>query len=69
MNEDKVEVMTVGKLKELLKQVKNDNHPILCSCGDKIYKISEDAFDVCPVVDPDDDMMITLVLDPNRKEA
>lgn len=63
------EVMTVGKLKELLGQVKNDNHPILCSYNGDLYKLSEDSFDVYPVVDPEDEMMITLVVDPNRKEV
>lgn len=53
--------MTVGDLKKLLKQVKNDKHPVLVDSKGYLFDANKDSFTVEPVADADG-TIITLII-------
>jgi len=54
-------MMTVGDLKKLLKQVKNDKHPVLVDSKGYLFDANKDSFTVEPVADADG-TIITLII-------
>ena len=59
-------MMTVGDLKELLKQVKDDSHPVLVDSKGNLFDANKDNFTVEPVADAGV-AIITLIIKEESK--
>ena len=59
-------MMTVGDLKELLKQVKDDSHPVVIDSKGYLFDANKDNFTVEPVKD-EWETIITLVIKEDSK--
>lgn len=66
LGQEELIMMTVGDLKELLKQVKDDKNPVLVDSKGYLFDTNKDSFTVEPVTDANG-TIITLIIKEDSK--